>query len=78
MSKDTKHPLAAALPEQNRIAYVRTVQARELSDETELPPGVERLYSVHDENGQRLAVFADRNAAFAVARDNDFSPVSVH
>ena len=36
------------------------------------------LYAIHDENGQRMAVFSDRDAAFAAARDHGAEPVSVH
>ena len=36
------------------------------------------LFSVHDANGQRLAVVEGREAAFATARAHDLKPRSVH
>ncbi len=36
------------------------------------------LYSVHDEDGERLALVGDRELAFAAARQYEMTPVSVH
>jgi hypothetical protein len=36
------------------------------------------LYAIHDATGQRMAVFSDRDAAFAAARWHGAEPVSVH
>ena len=36
------------------------------------------LYAVHNSNGQRLAIVEKRDMAFALARQNDLSPVMVH
>ncbi|MDD2869584.1 DUF1150 family protein [Neomegalonema sp.] len=60
------------------LAYVREIRADEIGRFGALPPGVTHLYAVHDENGRRLAVFDDRAAAFAIARQNSFAPVSAH
>ncbi len=35
-------------------------------------------YAVHTADGDQLAVLADRNVAFAAARQHDLEPVSVH
>lgn len=66
-------------PADNRIVYVKTV------DVTELPPNVrdqagdlDHLYAVHDSDGQQLALVADRNLAFRLARQHDYAPVAVH
>ena len=40
--------------------------------------GVDTLYAVHRPNGERLALVRDRTMAFALARQNDLSPVSAH
>lgn len=62
-----------------RIAYVRSVDAAELSDEVRKElGGVEHLYAVHSADGERLALTKDREMAFLVARQNDFAPVTVH
>ena len=58
------------------IVYVREATPDELPDELR---GTEaRLYSVHDENGNRLALTPDRRVAFALAKRNDMVPFSVH
>lgn len=75
---DKKAPAAEALPKNRQIAYVREMRHEEIAAVEELPADVGRLYAVHDANGERLAVFDNRDAAFAIARNNDFAPVSVH
>lgn len=58
------------------IVYIREV------DPEELPPNLEigeaPVYAVHDAAGNRLALAADRDLAFALARRNDMMPMSVH
>lgn len=63
-------------PKGQPIVYVREVPVEELPDE--LKGTDARLYALHDAHGNRLAVAADRRLAFALARRNDLSPVSVH
>lgn len=62
-----------------RRVYVRSVAQADLPEdmraETE---GYETVYAIHSEDGERLALVKDRDLAFAVARTNDFVPVSVH
>ena len=61
-----------------RIVYVRSVALADLPKEMqEQVSGMEQLYAVHAENGERLAVVADRDLAFTLARQNDFAPVTV-
>lgn len=40
--------------------------------------GLEVVYSVHGIDGRQLALVPDRKLAFNLARENDFTPVSVH
>ncbi|MCM2563297.1 DUF1150 domain-containing protein [Lutimaribacter sp. EGI FJ00015] len=62
-----------------RIVYVRSVEVADLPKEVQDQVGdTKTLYAVHDENGQQLALVADRNMAFVLARQNDLSPVTVH
>ena len=62
-----------------RIVYVKPVSVDELPREVQdKAEGLEQLYAVHDENGQQLALVADRKLAFSLARQHDFSPVAVH
>lgn len=58
------------------IVYVREADRDLLPDEMKSVPG--KLFSVHDPSGKVLALTQDRRVAFAMARRNDFQPVSVH
>lgn len=61
------------------IVYVRSVNPDDLPDELrEQAEGLDHLYAVHSPDGQRLALVQDRDFAFALARRNNFAPVSVH
>ena len=61
------------------IVYVRPVLVSDLpSDLQAQAEGIETLYAVHRPNGERVALVADRNLAFALARQHDMAPVSVH
>ncbi len=61
------------------IVYVRTVAVSELpQDMREQAGDAQRVYALHNENGDRLALVGNRDLAFAVARQNDLAPVSVH
>lgn len=62
-----------------RIVYVREVAVadlpQEVQDEAE---GLATLFAVHSPDGARLALVRDKAIAFALARQNDMAPVSVH
>ena len=58
------------------IVYVREANREILPDHLKSAPG--KLFAVHDPNGNVLAVAEDRSVAFAMARRNDLTPVSVH
>lgn len=74
---DTKYE---ALPETGeRIVYVRQIAVADLPQEIQdQAEGIAVLYSVHRPDGARLALVKDRSMAFALARQNDLAPVSVH
>lgn len=62
-----------------RIVYVREIKTADLPEEVrEKTAGVDHLYSIHSPDGAVLALVPDRAQAFIVARQNEFSPVSVH
>lgn len=64
---------------ESRIVYVKTVDVADLPDELRKEAGdLEHLYSVHREDGEQLALVADRRLAFRLARQHDFAPVAVH
>ncbi|GAB1364810.1 DUF1150 family protein [Rhodobacter sp.] len=69
-----------ALPNgSTRIVYVRPVQVADLPDDVrEQIEGRDVVYSVHGADGQQLALVADRQMAFHLARAHDFAPVNVH
>lgn len=60
------------------IVYVRSNRTEDLPDSIDVPEGLSIVYSIHGENGQPIAFVGDRRMAFAVARQNSLSPVSVH
>lgn len=62
-----------------RIVYVRPVNVADLPEDVRhAAKGFDTLYAVHDSDGERLALVANRSMAFTLARQNDFSPVTVH
>lgn len=64
---------------ESRIVYVRPVAVADLPQEVrDQAAGIDTLYAVHNADGGRLALVADRNMAFVLARQNDLAPVSVH
>jgi hypothetical protein len=61
------------------MVYIRPVLVSDLSADLQREAeGIETLYSVHSPDGARVALVADRQIAFALARENDMAPVFVH
>ena len=72
--------------ESGKLVYIRPILASDvigdLHDEygdlsVQIDAGA-TLYSVHDEDGERLALVGDRELAFAAARQYEMTPLSVH
>jgi hypothetical protein len=62
-----------------RIVYVRSVEVSDLPEEAQEHMGdLTQIYAVHSQDGERLALVREREMAFALARQNDFMPVTVH
>ena len=62
-----------------KLVYVRPVAVAGLPDAIRAQIGpVETVYSVHGEDGEQLALVANRDLAFALARQHEMRPVSVH
>lgn len=62
-----------------KIVYVRPVAVEDLPDDVQAKAaGHTTLYAVHDAEGAPLALVAQRDMAFVLARQNDMTPVSVH
>lgn len=65
--------------DQDKIVYVRPVKVDDLPPELKpAAQGLETLYAVHNAEGERLALVRDRRLAFALARQHDLAPVTVH
>ncbi|MEJ8563037.1 DUF1150 family protein [Yoonia sp. GPGPB17] len=61
------------------IVYVKPILATDLPDEMRAKVGdLEELFSVHNADGEQLALVADRKLAFHLARENNMEPVTVH
>ena len=58
------------------LVFIREVTPQECG--VEEFEGVDKAYGVFSAAGKRLALAADRKLAFALARNNDLQPVSVH
>ncbi|MCA8882581.1 MAG: DUF1150 family protein [Rhodobacteraceae bacterium] len=75
---NTPFDIDATLTE-NRIVYVRPVAAKDLPADVRAQLGdAPNIFAVHSPNGDRLALVRDRKLAFALARQNDMTPVNVH
>ena len=63
----------------DRVVYVRAVNVSDLPEDIrEQVSDAGQVYAIHSENGEQLALAKDRAVAFALARTNEFAPVSVH
>ncbi|WP_316015217.1 DUF1150 family protein [Roseobacter sp. HKCCA0434] len=73
---EAQHTRPEAL--EDRTVYVREVMTADLPQDVQDQTDLERLYAIHSQNGERIALVADRKTAFIVARQNEMAPVSVH
>jgi len=63
----------------NKIVYIREVAAKDLPKDVQSQIGkLKKIYAVHSDQGERLALVKERNLAFVLARQNDLSPVTAH
>ena len=61
------------------IVYIKPILAADLPAEMRTTVGdLKKLFSVHNADGERLALVADRKLAFHLARENNMEPVTVH
>ena len=59
--------------------YVKPVAVATLPDVLREQAGeLETIFAVHDAEGQQIALVADRNLAFMLARQHDKVPMTVH
>ena len=69
---------ALAADDAKRIVYVREIKTADLPEQVRANTTLDHLYAIHAATGEVLALVPDRAQAFIVARQNEFSPVSVH
>ncbi len=63
----------------DRIVYVKEISLDELPEDfADAAEGLDHMYSVHNSEGEQLALVADRAIAFDLAREHDYSPMTVH
>ena len=61
------------------LVYVKPVLVADLPEALRDKAGdVETLFAVHNTKGQQLALVADRDMAFALARQHDMRPQTLH
>ena len=61
------------------VVYVKAVSVASLpADMQEQAGELETIFSVHDAEGTQLALVSDRRLAFALARQHDKVPMTVH
>lgn len=64
---------------ENRIVYVRPIAVETLPQAVQAQiNGMKTVYAVHGEDGEQLALVADRKLAFSLARQHDMAPVNAH
>lgn len=74
---DTKYDFDG--DEDRQIVYVRPVDVDELPEDVRAQAmGLKTLYAVHTEDGERVALVRNRALAFALAKQHDLEPVTVH
>jgi len=61
------------------IVYVKEVEAADLPEDLRDEAGdLETIFSVHNSDGEQLALVANRSLAFHLARENAMVPVTLH
>ena len=64
---------------ENRIVYVRPIAVESLPQAVQAQiNGMKTVYAVHGEDGEQLALVANRDLAFSLARQHDMAPVNAH
>ena len=62
-----------------RMVYVKPVDVNELPEEMQSQAeGLEQIFAVHNAEGQQLALVANRELAYHLAREHDYAPQPLH
>ena len=63
----------------DRMVYVKPIQVSDLPKNVrDQAEGLETLFSVHNAEGEQLALVADKALAFTLARQHNYAPQQVH
>lgn len=63
----------------DRIVYLKPVDKADLPKEVLDETGdIEQLWSVHNSDGEQLALIGDLQTAYDLAREYKYSPMTVH
>ena len=64
---------------EDRIVYLKPIDKDDVPPEVMKEAGnVENLWSVHNSAGEQLALIADLQTAYHLAREYRYSPMTVH
>ena len=64
---------------EDRIVYLKPIEKNDLPDEVIDQTGdLERLWSVHNSEGEQLALIGDLGQAYDLAREFRYSPMTLH
>ena len=64
---------------EDRIVYPKPIEKNDLPDEVIDQAGdLERLWSVHNSEGEQLALIGDLDQAYDLAREFRYSPMTLH
>ena len=64
---------------EDRIVYLKPIKKNDLPDEVIDQTGdLERLWSVHNSEGEQLALIGDLDQAYDLAREFRYSPMALH
>ncbi|MGB1235431.1 MAG: DUF1150 family protein [Planktomarina sp.] len=64
---------------EDKLVYLKPVDKADLpNDVLEDAEGIEQLWSVHNSDGEQLALIGDLGQAYDLAREFEYSPQTLH
>ena len=64
---------------EDRIVYLKPIDKADVPDEVFEETGdIDQLWSVHNSEGEQLALVGDLNQAYDMAREFSYSPMTLH
>ncbi len=63
----------------SNLVYVKSVEVADLPDIVqEQAGGAERIFAIHNADGEQIALVANRDLAYLIARQHDMRPLTLH